>query len=68
MAAVSDATTAVGSSQNWFKVAEIGMPSNNPVYWGTQVLNVCHSLITKIARFDFTFALGQLWPLYIHCS
>ncbi|KAF4620618.1 hypothetical protein D9613_000781 [Agrocybe pediades] len=39
MAAVSDATTAVGSSQNWFKVAEMGMPSNNPVYWATEVLN-----------------------------
>ncbi|PPQ89045.1 hypothetical protein CVT25_006715 [Psilocybe cyanescens] len=39
MAAVSDATTAVGSSANWFKVAEMGMPSNNPVYWATEVLN-----------------------------
>ncbi|KAF9565522.1 hypothetical protein CPC08DRAFT_167478 [Agrocybe pediades] len=39
MAAVSDARTAVGSSQSWFKVAEMGMPSNNPNYWGTQVLN-----------------------------
>src|SRR4051794_12335659 len=40
MAAVSDATTAVGSSASWFKVAQIGLPSNNPEYWGTQVLNV----------------------------
>ncbi|KAH9485904.1 putative endo-beta-1,4-glucanase D [Psilocybe cubensis] len=39
MAAVSDATSAVGSSASWFKVAEMGMPSNNPVYWGTEVLN-----------------------------
>lgn len=40
MAAVSDATTAVGSSASWFKVAEMGMPSNNPDYWATEVLNV----------------------------
>ncbi|PPQ89046.1 hypothetical protein CVT25_006716 [Psilocybe cyanescens] len=39
MAAVSDATTAVGVSQSWFKVAALGMPSKNPNYFGTQVLN-----------------------------
>lgn len=39
MAKVDDATTAVGSSSNWFKVAEMGLPSNNPEYWGTEVLN-----------------------------
>lgn len=39
MAKVSDATTAVGSSANWFKVSEMGLPSNNPEYWATQVLN-----------------------------
>ncbi|VDC03166.1 unnamed protein product [Peniophora sp. CBMAI 1063] len=39
MAKVDDATTAVGSSQSWFKVGEIGLPSNNPDYWGTEVLN-----------------------------
>ncbi|KAF8178431.1 glycosyl hydrolase family 61-domain-containing protein [Pholiota molesta] len=39
MAAVSDATTAVGSSAAWFKIAESGMPSNNPDYWATEVLN-----------------------------
>uniref|UniRef100_A0A8H7XL18 AA9 family lytic polysaccharide monooxygenase n=1 Tax=Psilocybe cubensis TaxID=181762 RepID=A0A8H7XL18_PSICU len=39
MAAVSDATTAVGSSQNWFKVAGLGMVSRSPNYFGTQVLN-----------------------------
>ena len=35
MAKVEDATTAVGSSAAWFKVSEIGIPSNNPDYWGT---------------------------------
>ncbi|KAI8974883.1 glycosyl hydrolase family 61-domain-containing protein [Trametes punicea] len=38
MAKVDDALTAVGSSANWFKVAEIGLPSNNPDYWGTELL------------------------------
>ena len=35
MAKVDDATTAVGSSAAWFKVSEMGMPSNNPDYWAT---------------------------------
>ena len=35
MAKVEDATSAVGSSAQWFKVAEIGLPSSNPDYWGT---------------------------------
>ena len=39
MAKVDDATTAVGSSQSWFKIGEMGLPSNNPDYWGTEVLN-----------------------------
>ncbi|KAI0326129.1 glycoside hydrolase family 61 protein [Cubamyces sp. BRFM 1775] len=39
MAKVEDATSAVGSSAQWFKVAEIGLPSSNPDYWGTEVLN-----------------------------
>ncbi|KAG8989527.1 hypothetical protein FRB93_003591 [Tulasnella sp. JGI-2019a] len=39
MAKVADATTAVGSAQSWFKIGEIGMPSSNPDYWGTEVLN-----------------------------
>ncbi|KAI0792266.1 glycoside hydrolase family 61 protein [Abortiporus biennis] len=39
MAKVDDATSAVGSSSNWFKVSEIGLPSSNPDYWGTEVLN-----------------------------
>ncbi|KAI0754276.1 glycosyl hydrolase family 61-domain-containing protein [Daedaleopsis nitida] len=39
MAKVDDATTAVGSSAKWFKVAEMGLPSSNPDYWGTEVLN-----------------------------
>ncbi|KAG8889714.1 hypothetical protein FRB98_003006 [Tulasnella sp. 332] len=36
---ISDATTAVGSSQSWFKIGEMGLPSSNPDYWGTEVLN-----------------------------
>ncbi|KAI5120061.1 hypothetical protein M0805_007811 [Coniferiporia weirii] len=39
MAKVSDATTAVGSSAGWFKISEMGLPSNNPEYWATEVLN-----------------------------
>jgi len=39
MAAVSDATTAVGAQANWFKVSHMGLVSNNPDYFGTQVLN-----------------------------
>ncbi|KJA23211.1 lytic polysaccharide monooxygenase [Hypholoma sublateritium FD-334 SS-4] len=39
MAAVSDATSAVASSANWFKVSESGLVSNNPDYWAVQVLN-----------------------------
>ncbi|KAG8856014.1 hypothetical protein FRB96_006581 [Tulasnella sp. 330] len=39
LAKVSDATTAVGSSQSWFKIGEMGLPSSNPDYWGTEVLN-----------------------------
>lgn len=39
MAKVDDATTAVGSDANWFKVDEMGLPSNNPDYWATEVLN-----------------------------
>ncbi|PVG03014.1 glycoside hydrolase family 61 protein [Serendipita vermifera] len=39
MAKVSDAKTAVGSSANWFKVSEMGLASNNPIYWADQVLN-----------------------------
>ena len=39
MAKVDDATTAVGSSASWFKISEMGLPSNNPEYWATEVLN-----------------------------
>ena len=35
MAQVDDAVTAVGSDANWFKVDEMGLPSNNPDYWAT---------------------------------
>lgn len=36
MGKVADAKTASGSSTGWFKVAELGLPSNNPDYWGTR--------------------------------
>ncbi|KAG8884629.1 hypothetical protein FRB97_003685 [Tulasnella sp. 331] len=39
LAKVDNALTAVGSSQSWFKIAEMGMPSSDPDYWGTEVLN-----------------------------
>ncbi|TFY83255.1 hypothetical protein EWM64_g754 [Hericium alpestre] len=39
MAKVSDATTAVGSDASWFKINEMGLPSDNPDYWATEVLN-----------------------------
>ncbi|THG95085.1 hypothetical protein EW026_g6504 [Hermanssonia centrifuga] len=52
MAKVSDATTAVGSSSAWFKVSEMGMPSNNPDYWATEVLN------NNCGHFTFTVPTG----------
>ncbi|KDQ58486.1 glycoside hydrolase family 61 protein [Jaapia argillacea MUCL 33604] len=39
MAKVTNATTAIGYSSSWFKVAEIGLVSNDSDYWGTEVLN-----------------------------
>lgn len=39
MAKVSDAKSAAGSSAAWFKVAEMGLASSNPIYWAVQVLN-----------------------------
>lgn len=39
MAGVDDATTAVGANADWFKVSEMGLVSNNPDYFGSQVLN-----------------------------
>ena len=44
MAKVDDATTADGASAGWFKISEGGLPSNNPEYWETEVLNVCISM------------------------
>lgn len=41
MAPVPDATTATGYDNGWFKINEMGMPSNNPDFWATEVLNVC---------------------------
>lgn len=49
-AKVADASTAVGYSSSWFKVAEMGMPSSNPDYWGTgkvdRYLKNCQGLIS----------------------
>jgi len=39
MAPVSDASSAVGSDSSWFKISEMGLPSSNPDYWATEVLN-----------------------------
>ncbi|KAL1948857.1 hypothetical protein VTO73DRAFT_10663 [Trametes versicolor] len=52
MAKVDDATSAVGSSAKWFKAAEMGMPSNNPDYWATEVLN------DNCGHFTFTVPAG----------
>lgn len=50
LAKVSDAKTAAGSSASWFKVAELGLVSNNPNYWGVQVFNV--SLVSATWKHD----------------
>ncbi|KAF5369054.1 hypothetical protein D9758_002941 [Tetrapyrgos nigripes] len=39
MAKVDNSLTADGSAASWFKVSEIGLPSNTPDYWGSEVLN-----------------------------
>ncbi|KAI0090414.1 glycosyl hydrolase family 61-domain-containing protein [Irpex rosettiformis] len=39
MAPVSNAASAVGYEQSWFKINEMGMPSNNPDFWATEVMN-----------------------------
>ncbi|KAG9122557.1 hypothetical protein FRC07_001015 [Ceratobasidium sp. 392] len=46
MAKVDNAATAVGSSANWFKVAETGLVSKD--YWGTDVMNA------NCGKVDFT--------------
>ena len=68
MAQVDNALTAVGYEQNWFKVAEIGLPSNNPEYWATEVLNVRDIIGDDMNVISDIFScLGQLWSLHIHC-
>jgi len=52
LAKVADATTAVGSSANWFKIDEMGMPSSSPDYWATEVLN------DNCGHFTFTVPTG----------
>ncbi|TRM63523.1 glycosyl hydrolase family 61-domain-containing protein [Schizophyllum amplum] len=39
LAKVDDATSAVGAQASWFKIHEMGLLSNNPDYFGNQVLN-----------------------------
>ncbi|KZT43365.1 hypothetical protein SISSUDRAFT_1057768 [Sistotremastrum suecicum HHB10207 ss-3] len=39
LAKVADASSAVGSSAAWFKISEMGLPSSDPDYWATEVLN-----------------------------
>ncbi|EIW78453.1 glycoside hydrolase family 61 protein [Coniophora puteana RWD-64-598 SS2] len=39
MAKVDDATSASGPDAAWFKVSEMGLPSDAPDYWATEVLN-----------------------------
>lgn len=39
LAKVDNALTADGPSSSWFKIGEMAMPSMNPDYWGTEVLN-----------------------------
>ncbi|KAG9122558.1 hypothetical protein FRC07_001016 [Ceratobasidium sp. 392] len=46
MAKVDNAATAVGSSANWFKVAQTGLVSKD--YWGTDVMNA------NCGKVDFT--------------
>ncbi len=36
MAAVDDATSAVGADVGWFKVSEMGLVSNNTDYFGSR--------------------------------
>ncbi|ETW79866.1 glycoside hydrolase family 61 protein [Heterobasidion irregulare TC 32-1] len=52
LAKVSDATTAVGSSASWFKISEMGLPSSDPDYWATEVLN------DNCGHFTFTIPTG----------
>ncbi|KAI0270738.1 glycosyl hydrolase family 61-domain-containing protein [Gloeopeniophorella convolvens] len=51
LAKVPDATTAVGSSSSWFKITEMGLPSSDPDYWATEVLN------DNCGHFTFTIPL-----------
>ncbi|QRV77796.1 glycoside hydrolase family 61 protein [Ceratobasidium sp. AG-Ba] len=46
MAKVDNAATAIGSSANWFKVAQTGLVSKD--YWGTDVMNA------NCGKVDFT--------------
>jgi lytic cellulose monooxygenase (C1-hydroxylating) len=55
LAKVDDATSAVGSDASWFKIAEMGMPSDSPDYWATEVLNVSWRIV-KTRRRDSTEA------------
>lgn len=72
MAKVTDATTAVGSSASWFKINEMGLPSSNPDYWATEVLNVRHTsnkailLMSYVPFLTCLIHTGQLRSLHCH--
>ncbi len=67
MAKVDDATTAVGADASWFKINEMGMPSDAPDYWATEVLNV-RGLMCFWKACVLTLITGQLWSLHLHDS
>ncbi|TFY55149.1 hypothetical protein EVG20_g9428 [Dentipellis fragilis] len=59
MAKVDDATTAVGADASWFKINEMGMPSDAPDYWATEVLN------DNCGHFTFTIPSGIATGQYL---
>ena len=44
MAKVDDASTDPGYDAGWFKVSEMGLPSNNPEYWASHCYGYADSL------------------------
>ena len=45
MAKVSDAASDPGYDAGWFKVSEMGLPSNNPEYWVSARPQLTHALV-----------------------
>lgn len=54
LAQVPDATTANGYDNGWFKINEMGLPSDNPDYWATEVLNVRESAFYCAIRSSYS--------------